>query len=114
MHGSHSYGIFATRGKVELGASETRATPSKIVIDSDNTCYGVYAVNKSSDPASAVDIRLLGADIEVGPRVGQSAADPLANYGTLDTSTYVGGDLRRRRKFKRGGCCGLRRRTELL
>lgn len=90
MHGSHSYGIFATRGKVELGASETRATPSKIVIDSDNTCYGVYAVNKSSDPASAVDIRLLGADIEVGPRAGQSAADPLANYGTLDTSTYVG------------------------
>lgn len=90
MHGSHSYGIFATRGKVELGESETRATPSKIVIDSDNTCYGVYAVNKSSDPASAVDIRLLGADIEVGPRAGQSAADPLANYGTLDTSTYVG------------------------
>lgn len=56
MHGDHSYAVFGTRGRIEF-------TGGSIDLDSDSYCYGVYAVNKSSETGHAVDIELTGTHI---------------------------------------------------
>lgn len=59
MHGDHSYGVFGTRGKIEL-------TDGWITLDSDSYCYGVYAINKTAVSERAVDIELKNTDITLG------------------------------------------------
>ncbi len=59
MQGSHSYGVFGTRGEIEL-------TDGSITLDDDGYCYGVYAVNKTSDISRAVNIELHNTDIKIG------------------------------------------------
>lgn len=59
MYGSHSYGVFGTRGTINLKNGH-------IKLDSDSYNYGVYAVNKAQVAANSVDIELKNTDITLG------------------------------------------------
>lgn len=95
LKGSHSYGIFATRGTLDL-------TEGNFTLDSDECCYGIYAVNKTSTSGRAVDIRLKGTAVKIGGAVTYENADPsglvngkrAASIGVyLDSSAYAGGKV---------------------
>ena len=58
MHNSNSYGVFGTRGRINLNSSS-------ISLDSDSYCYGVYAVNKTSVKENKVNINLVETNISI-------------------------------------------------
>lgn len=59
LRGTHSYGIFATRGNIDL-------TGSSFTLEKDNASYGVFAVNKIADAERAVNIKLKNCNILLG------------------------------------------------
>ncbi len=69
MHGGFSYGIFGTRGTVNL-------TDSNIMLDSDSYSYGVFAVNKTSITENMVNITLENTDVTLGNTVTYEGALP--------------------------------------
>ena len=103
MHGDYSYGIYATRGEVKLTGSENQsAAPlNEIVLNSDVSTYGVYAINKVTGD-NAAKISLKNYKIRLGKEETYIDTDPrglvngrrAASVGVyLDSSQNTGGSV---------------------
>ncbi len=106
LNGAYSYGVFATRGIVDLtGGSITlngvRQNGRKDAV----ACYGVYAVNKTGAEGRSADIRLHNCNMRLGEETVYQGEDlpfgggfdgnkRVASVGVyLDSSEYSGGKV---------------------